>query len=161
METMTRSPSARFDRFLFAPLDEDGETPLSVLSVLARQDLDAWQEAARLDQLPRDSAVAAFASMIRQANGPRWSHSEASTVAAGLVRLLPSHDASLDGLLALKLARSRFTRWLVCGMMLGSVAMFGNINEQMDKRPPQASRDNRVLQPELALPPPTPGMVDE
>ncbi len=43
------------ERFLFAPLHENGDAPLSVLSVLARQDIDPWQEAARLAQLPRGS----------------------------------------------------------------------------------------------------------
>jgi hypothetical protein len=48
---------SQFDRFLFASLHENGETPLSVLSALARQDIDAWQEAARLVHLPKDHAV--------------------------------------------------------------------------------------------------------
>jgi hypothetical protein len=144
---------SRFDRFVFAPLDDSGEIPLSMLSALARQDLDAWQEAARLDQLPRDAAVVSLASLISRANGGRWSHPDASGIAADVVRLLPSHEAAVDELIPLKLARSNFTRWLVCGLMLGSVVVFGNINEQMDKRHPQAERLGGALQQDPAAPP--------
>ena len=44
-----------FDDFLYAPIGADeGEMPLSVLSALARSDLDPWQEAAELSDLPKD-----------------------------------------------------------------------------------------------------------
>jgi hypothetical protein len=46
--TQLSPTNTQFDRFLFATLHEHGETPLSVLSALARQNIDAWQEAARL-----------------------------------------------------------------------------------------------------------------
>ena len=55
---------SQFDRFLFAPLHENGETPLTVLSALARQDIDGWQEAARLAQLSKNHAVNSLASTI-------------------------------------------------------------------------------------------------
>jgi hypothetical protein len=47
-----------FDEFLFARINADTEeTPLSMLSVLARLGLDPWEEAAKLAQLPRASAA--------------------------------------------------------------------------------------------------------
>ena len=56
---MTSSSSAtyltrQFDDFLFARIDEGSDsTPLSVLSMLARLDMDPWEEAAKLARLPR------------------------------------------------------------------------------------------------------------
>jgi hypothetical protein len=43
--------TSEFDRFLFALLGGEDEVSLSVVSVLAQQDMDPWQEAARLSQL--------------------------------------------------------------------------------------------------------------
>ena len=53
---------SEFDRFLFAPLDENGEAPLSVLSALARQDFVGWVVAARLAHLLKNHAVNSLAS---------------------------------------------------------------------------------------------------
>ena len=45
--------SSEFNDFLFAPIAEDRHgMPLSVLSALARQNVDPWQEAANLASLP-------------------------------------------------------------------------------------------------------------
>jgi len=77
-----------FDEFLHAPIGEfNDEMPFSVLSALARQDLDPWEEAARLTQLPRESAIARLTSMISSSTvGPG---SPAPETAARLVALLP------------------------------------------------------------------------
>src|SRR5665213_735242 len=95
---MTQLPhiDSQFDRFLFTPLYQDRETPLSVLSALARQDVDAWQEAARLAQLPKDHAVNSLASTIWKSDSERWSPSEASIVATRLIELLPSRNGPRD-----------------------------------------------------------------
>ena len=69
------------ERFLFAPLHENGDAPLSVLSVLARQDIDPWQEAARLAQLPKDHAVNSLASTIWKSDSQRG-HSAAAATAS-------------------------------------------------------------------------------
>ena len=55
---MTRSvpvalPGSEFNDFLFAPIGEDRNgMSVSVLSGLARTDVDPWKEAASLAQLP-------------------------------------------------------------------------------------------------------------
>jgi hypothetical protein len=47
-----------FDDFLYAPIGADGvEMPLSVLSALARLDVDPWTEAAELSELPKGAAA--------------------------------------------------------------------------------------------------------
>jgi len=52
------APRPRYERFLFATalVDQKGEA-ISVLSILARADLDPWTEAVTLAQLPRKSAA--------------------------------------------------------------------------------------------------------
>ena len=89
-------PESQYDAFLFASVCETNEMTLSVLSVLARQDVDPWQEAARLAQLSRDQAISSLASKIWKSNSERWSPSEASILAVRLIELLPSHSRPLQ-----------------------------------------------------------------
>jgi hypothetical protein len=47
------TPASEFDDFLYAPIVEGGNgMVLSVLSALARVNVDPWDEAARLARLP-------------------------------------------------------------------------------------------------------------
>jgi hypothetical protein len=86
---------SEFNVFLFARLGEDrNETPLSVLSALSRLNLDPWQEAAELAQLPRESATQRLASSIAAlADGPP-SDLEHGIIAARLIALLPHQGNS-------------------------------------------------------------------
>jgi len=83
---------SQYDAFLFASLGDTDVTP-SVLSVLAREDVDPWQEAARLAELSPEQAINSLASKIWKSNSERWSPSEASILALRLIELLPSHSA--------------------------------------------------------------------
>lgn len=59
------NPDSQFDDFLYAPIvEESNGTLLTVLSALAREDLNPWEEAARLALLPRDIATSALAKLI-------------------------------------------------------------------------------------------------
>jgi hypothetical protein len=63
---------------------------LSVVSALARLDLDAWAEAATLARLPRAAAVQKLSAMLRRyPEIPRLAQ-ESGAVAAGLIALLPA-----------------------------------------------------------------------
>ena len=68
--------------------------PLSVLSALARLDLDPWQEAAELAQLPRESATRRLASSIAALTDGPPLHLEHGIIAARLIALLPLHGNS-------------------------------------------------------------------
>ena len=58
-------PGSEFNDFLFAPIGEDKNGMLvSVLSGLARSDVDPWQEAAKLAQLPGETATNELAELI-------------------------------------------------------------------------------------------------
>jgi hypothetical protein len=97
---MTTSASAsnltpKFDKFLFARIDKDSEeTPLSVLSVLARLGVDPWEEAARLAQLPRLAAVKRLAEMIAAIPGASSACLDAGILSDRLISLLPSRPAA-------------------------------------------------------------------
>jgi hypothetical protein len=78
------------DDFLYALIAmERNEMPLSVLSALARLDLDPWKEAAELSELPRDSAAQRLALLILRLPGGRWTLGEAGEIAHRLIELLP------------------------------------------------------------------------
>lgn len=77
-------------KFLSAPLwKETNGSSLSVLSALARLDMDPWAEAARLAALPRDAAAAAFAVILRRLPAQQPDAPDAVTTADRLVKLLP------------------------------------------------------------------------
>jgi hypothetical protein len=81
---------SEFDEFLFAPIGEDGHgMRVSVLSALARLDIDPWQEAARLARLPGKAAAERLASLIARLPDRPQIHHDAGPVAARLVALLP------------------------------------------------------------------------
>lgn len=81
---------AEFDSFLYAPIGADTDAmPLSVLSALARLNVDPWKEAAELSELPRIPAAQRLASLIARLPGERWTHADSRTIADRLVELLP------------------------------------------------------------------------
>ena len=92
MDAMTRFSQLgpEFDDFLFAPIGEDGNgMVLSVLSALARLDIDPWQEAANLSGLPGGAATQRLASLIAALPDESSAYPDPATVAARLVALLP------------------------------------------------------------------------
>jgi hypothetical protein len=85
---MTATLSSDFDEFLFASIGEDSSgAPVSVLTVLARLDVDAWEEAATLANMPRESAAHRLATLLASLpDSP--APAESATIAARLVALL-------------------------------------------------------------------------
>ena len=76
--------------FLFANIGvERSGMPLSVLSALARQGLDPWQEAERLAKQPQKAATEGLARLIAAMPASLWPLPDATTIAARLVALLP------------------------------------------------------------------------
>jgi len=79
-----------FDGFLFATIGEGGNGMLlSVVSALARLDLDPWQEAAALDKMPREAATRKLASLIAKLPSEQLEKLDWRTTAARLIALLP------------------------------------------------------------------------
>jgi hypothetical protein len=124
---------SEYDAFLFAPLCETDEMTLSVLSVLARQDIDPWHEAARLTQLSREQAINSLASKIWKSDSERWSPSEASLLAVRLIELLPSHNRPPSKSIWTEDGNARLTLWLVAGMLFVSIAVSGHTMQKLTK----------------------------
>jgi hypothetical protein len=97
---MTRSVSisvlgSEFNDFLYAPIGDDrNDTPLSVLSALARLDIDPWQEAAELARLPRDMAAERLAALIATLSDGSAGRPGQGIIAARLTALLPRQASS-------------------------------------------------------------------
>jgi hypothetical protein len=70
---------------------------LSVLSALARLNVDPWEEAAGLSQLPKHTAAQKLASLIARLPSGGWAHGDCYAIADRLIELLPppgSHASS-------------------------------------------------------------------
>ena len=91
---MTSAASAlgrrsEFDPFLFAPVGEEKNGMLlSVLSALARLDVDPWQEAATLSRMPAQDATARLTSLLSSLPSDAAIPPAPSTIAR-LISLLP------------------------------------------------------------------------
>jgi hypothetical protein len=82
---------SEFDDFLYAAIGADrNESPLSVLSALARLDLDPWREAAELSRLPKGVAAARLERLIARLPRGRWAEADLGAIADRLIALLPS-----------------------------------------------------------------------
>jgi hypothetical protein len=119
-------PRSQFNEFLFASIGKEGNgMPLSVVSALARLEIDPWQEAARLSDLPKELAAAALERLIRRLPAGGWDQVETRTIAARLIELLPRRDArpgsgqSGSG----KKASSPAVIWLIA-VALGAAVLF-------------------------------------
>jgi hypothetical protein len=86
---------SEFDAFLFAPVgDEQNGMVLSVLSALARLDLDPWREAAELARMPKEAANQRLTSLIAALPGAPSTLLQPDTIADRLIALLPRGDIS-------------------------------------------------------------------
>jgi hypothetical protein len=105
----------QFDDFLFARINDAGEpTPLSVLSMLARLDIDPWEEAAKLARLPRPAAAKRLVDFIVATPGVSSAYLNDSTVSDRLINLLPSpavRAVPRQEAVARVLKGSRFVMW--------------------------------------------------
>jgi len=91
--SLSMMPSA-YDEFLYAPVGESTNGALlTVLSVLARQKVDPWEEAADLSRLPPETAARRLTAMITASPGQS---SNLAAVADRLIALLPRRIASAD-----------------------------------------------------------------
>jgi hypothetical protein len=108
----------QFDNFLFAQVNEGSEaTPLSVLSMLARLNIDPWDEAAKLARLPRSVAAGRLVDFIAATPGASSPYLNAAAVSERLTDLLPAPVISAGltrqgGLLDL-FKKYRAVAWLV------------------------------------------------
>jgi hypothetical protein len=85
--------NASYEEFLFAPVCEDANgMRLSVISALARTNVDPWEEATRLAAMPKAIAEKTLLSILDLVSGLSLKSPEAAAIAARLIRLLPQSD---------------------------------------------------------------------
>ena len=105
--------TSRYNQFLYAPICEEANgMQLSVLSALARMDVDPWEEATRLAAMPKAIAERALVSTLDRVLGKNRTPSETEVIAARLVQLLPHRG---EGVTPTETARvgTQQTYWLV------------------------------------------------
>jgi len=132
----------QFDDFLFARIDEAGDAmPLSVLSMLARLDVDPWEEAAKLARLPRAAAAKRLVDFIAATPG---APQNAKTISDRLLNLLPSSvsTGSLPGqeYTVRTLKRSPFILWpVVIAVILAISLIVISIERTMQSNEPRTT----------------------
>jgi hypothetical protein len=93
------TPSSAFGRpelnaFLFASVGEDKSgIEVTVLSALLRLGFDPWQEAARLSELPKETAARTLAAAFALLPEGDWQIPQMANLAARLVDYLPRPGA--------------------------------------------------------------------
>jgi hypothetical protein len=86
---------SEYNAFLFAAVGEEKVgLPLTVLTALTRLGFDPWREAARLSDLPRETAARAFAVTIAMLPEGDWKASESEAIAARLVNWLAGAECA-------------------------------------------------------------------
>jgi hypothetical protein len=84
-----------FDDFLYASIGEEKNGMLlSVLSALARLDVDPWEEAAELARLPGEAAIQRLALLIATLPDGPSAQLDSGTIAARLIARLPHRPGS-------------------------------------------------------------------
>jgi hypothetical protein len=141
-------PHSDVNAFLFGQIGIDaGGLELSVMSALAREGLDPWQEAARLARLPEVRAIDELARMIAAVPESQWPQPIATEIAARLVRLLPRRGGpsiSVDTSGASKGAAQGINRdWLTLillgiAILVGSAVGISSFAPNPPRRPPEA-----------------------
>ncbi len=114
---------SRLNEFLFAPVgtEANGMT-LSVVSLLARQGNDPWQEAGRLAGLPKAEATESLARIIASLPTNVWPQQAATTVAARLIALLPKQAENLGQDTSASAYGAKAGRIVGIGLVLAAIA---------------------------------------
>ena len=87
--------SAELSDFLYAPIgSENNGMTLSVLSALTRLNIDPWDEAAQLCELPKHAAATRLCSLIARLPAGSWTHADCQAIAEHLIEFLPHRSSS-------------------------------------------------------------------
>jgi len=129
---MTRAASVprlgpEFDDFLFAPIGEDRNGMLlSVLSALARLDVDPWQEAAKLARLPVEAAARRLAGLLAGLPDGATTHPDPGPTATRLIALLPPQQNDGLGVSEAPVSGSTMSKsWVVALYLAAMICVVG------------------------------------
>lgn len=147
------------DKFLQATVGEEHDgVPLTMISALARLDLDPWDEAGRLSSLAKPEAGEQLARTIVRLAGTRWPTPEARRIADDLIELLPTRaqtrEAAAGSFAKHPTLASGKRFWLICLLLLAAAvaAMIASGELPFGNRaPPEAVQISspQSLQPPL------------
>jgi len=150
-----------YDDFLYAPVGESANGALlTVLSVLARQNIDPWEEAADLSRMPQDSAALRLISMITVSPG-QSSIADQEAVADRLIALLPRRIAAVDRAPKVSQGETAVHRhpsavnWLVVTIYIGVVVLSQWIASGIFEKPSGVARAPSSQSNPLETPPPS------
>jgi hypothetical protein len=141
-----------FDRFIYAPIGERNEIPLSVLSFLTRQNIDPWQLASHLSQLPKGEAAKTLTSIVEESDDRQWSRSEATEAAARLIELLPGQKISVVTTLSIESVQGHLTIWLIYGIFWGMLALSAGNSQQAGKDHSDPAMASAVISQQIPSP---------
>jgi hypothetical protein len=113
--------SCEFNKFLYSAVSDDSDPmPVSVLSALARHNVDPWHEAAQLAQMPKRVAITRLASMIPAVKSDPTPQRRAELIAARLIELLPAPSVlGMPRLIGLPASQPAQRLGLLAGIALG------------------------------------------
>jgi hypothetical protein len=165
-EIKNRVPAPRlgseFNAFLFSPIGDDRNgMPLSVVSLLARRDLDPWEEAASLAEMSTDAATRRLESLIQALPDQPLTLPDPGSVADRLIALLPrrtylkiqgpeQHAKAYD---AKALTPSRRTIVIAAIVLVSMILLMGAELAKLRNEPP--------ARPVAADAPPTPDIPSQ
>ena len=116
--------NAQYENFLYAPVCEDvNGTRLSVLSALARMNVDPWDEATRLAAMPKAIAEKTLLSILDLVSGKSWKSPEAAAIAARLVKLLPQAGETAAMPAAARMTEREPQKSSICGKATGGCGL--------------------------------------
>jgi hypothetical protein len=148
-----------FNDFLYAPVGaHKSEMPLSVLSALSRLDVDPWQEAAELSELPPDTATKRLASLLARLPGGRWSPADLKAIADRLIELLPDPGNSNGAATATArnlhaMTHSTLAKVLICATLGAAVLIIAASREPSSRTGHTDVPGSAVAPPEQMSPP--------
>jgi hypothetical protein len=113
--------NCEFNKFLYSPVSDDSDPmPVSVLSALARHNVDPWHEAAQLAQMPKRVAITRLASMLPEVKSDPAPQRRAELIAARLIELLPTPSVlGMPRLISLPASQSAQRLGLLAGIAFG------------------------------------------
>ena len=154
--TVVGYPGSAFNNFLYAAVGDDNNgMVLTVLSALARQNVDPWEEAADLSRLPRETARTKLVAMLGALPG-QSSLVDRTAIAGRLIPLLPRHsetsgagEGDMQSMLVAK--RSLHPRDLSLMLVYLALMLFGQwVLSDSPATPSEASAVAAPLSPAVA-----------
>ena len=122
---------SEYNAFLYTAVgEEESRVPLTVLTALTRLGFEPWREAARLSDLPKETAARAFAVTIAMLPEGDWKVSDSEVIAARLVSWLPGRSAAAIPSVEAAPCRRRkmksgIATWLAWGVLAVALLFLG------------------------------------